>query len=179
MGFESYKNISPATVGLWAIFGDPEIRTQALYFFWKYLFVYFWRRRVLVAACGIFRCGWWSRVPRSTWDLSSPTRDPTCLPAPEGGFLTTDHQGGLESSLSHFKSELFLCYWRKNASVLTNLERWRGASYPSTQMVLAEGKIKLGGRHRSQFSGRWWVVPSGKHTTEGLPSITGIIGTRY
>ena len=58
-------------------------------FFNIYLFI--WLHRVLVAACGIFRCRAGSLVvaralertglvARGVWDLSSPTRDQTRVP---------------------------------------------------------------------------------------------------
>ena len=45
-----------------------------------FFFFFFWLLRVLVAACGIFRCGAWAKLPRGMWDLSSPTRAVTRVP---------------------------------------------------------------------------------------------------
>ena len=54
-------------------------KTKELSNFLKYLFIYlfiFGLHRVLLVARGIFCCGAWAQLPRSMWDLSSPTRDP-------------------------------------------------------------------------------------------------------
>ena len=34
----------------------------------------------LAVACGLSGCGVWAQLPRRMWDLSSPTRDWTCVP---------------------------------------------------------------------------------------------------
>ena len=48
-------------------------------FFNIYLFIY-WLCRVLVAACGIFRCGARAQLPRGMWDLPTLCRDQTRVP---------------------------------------------------------------------------------------------------
>ena len=72
------------------------------------IFIYFWGHPVFVQrrgfsrcgepVCGLCSCGMWVQLPCAIWDLSSSTRDWTCIPALEGRFLTTGPPGKNQSA---------------------------------------------------------------------------------
>ena len=97
----------------WSILDLSPISPGRCSVFFINYFIYFWPHGVSVAACGISHwsaqtpclwltvstaCGFRSFGPpaqlsHAMWDLSSPTRDRTCVPCLEDRFLTTRPSG--------------------------------------------------------------------------------------
>ena len=70
-----------------------------------------WHVGSLVEVHELSSCGGRAYLPRRMWDLSSPTRDRTHVPALEGGFFTTGPPGSLNKSF-------FLSVGRKETKIL-------------------------------------------------------------